>query len=197
MNTKNTIQKVSDLINTQLRMKVQGFEDVEIFENDKATNKFNTRLQTLVINEDTGIETIKSIKLSKQIDGSKYLDKTIEAVNAKEYKIKFDTYYAADDIEIIKEDIEGNFEVNKSITLNITNISIVKPKDTKKPTNYAVYSSFRIANKLESIKIKVKNVSDEKVLKSLKGKKIIINNLNVMKIDMKTFYSIESLSDIS
>jgi len=196
MNTKNTIQKATDLIKTSIKMKVMGAEDIEIFEEEKATGNFYTRLQTLVIDEENGTEKVINLKLDKQVSFEKYNNKNIEAINAQEIKIGFDTYYKASGINEIDEKLDSNFVVNKSISLTITNVSIIKPKDTKKPTNYALFSSFKIGNKLESFKIKVKEVGDEKAFLALKNKKVNISNLNVMKIEMKTFYSIESMTNL-
>ena len=41
-----------------------------------------------------------------------------------------------------------------------------------------------------------KNKDFKNLKKRLKGKKVNIQNLNVMKIEMKTFYSVESLADL-
>ena len=192
--TKNKGQKMKNLIQIQVQMLVMGYDYIEVVdkENKEKTGEIHTKLQTLVVNAN-GVETIKEVKVTKKLEGESLLNKSIEFINVEEFKIGFDTYYRAKDIMEINK-IEDNFVVNKSAELNITNASIIEHNNKKQ---YAIYSTYKDGSKLKSIKIKVKNVGSEASLTKLKGKKVRITDLNVMHIDYKTFYNIDSLKNIA
>ena len=188
-------------INISLKMRVMGAEQIEVRnDNNEKTGEIHTRLQALVIDTSTGVETLMSVKVLKNISIEKVINKTIECIEVKEYKIEYNTYFTCENIKQIDETLKSDFELNKSISLNITNVSMVKSKDTKTKkdiTTYAIYSNFVENNKLQAYKIKVKKVISIKKLQSLKNQNVIINNLNVIKVGFNTYYSLEDLESIN
>ena len=197
--TKNEIKKVADLLGYNLKMEVQGYEYIEV--RDKLTKvktgEIHTRVQTLLINEEIGVEVTKQLKIKKHIDGAKIDGKTIETINVKEHVDGYDKYYSCDDVKIINETLPSVFELNKSIKLKITNVSAVVNKNDN-TTTYAIYSNFKIGTKLESVKIKVKSgVTNVDQFKKLKGQTVLVSNLNISKPKFTTYYNTDTLKNIS
>ena len=179
-------------INISLKMKVIGAQILELRnEKNEINGEKHTRLQALVIDSETGVETLKTVKVTKAINIEKVINKTIECINTKEFKIEYSTYFTCENIKLIDETLKSDFEVNKSITLKITNISKITNQDNN--TTYAIYSHFMNEYKLETFKIKVKEVNNDKLFESLKNKTVLISNLNVIKMPFNTYYSIDNL----
>ena len=185
---------MKNLIQTKVQMKIMGYDYSDVFnkENKEKTGEIHTKLQTLITNEN-GSETIKEVKVTKKIDAENLLNKNVEFIDIEEFNIGYDVYYRAKDLMEVGK-IDKNFVVNKSVELTITNISVVDYKGKKQ---YALFSTFKDGTKLKSIKIKLKELKDIKKLEQVKNKKVKLNNLNVVTVDYKTYYSIENLASIT
>ena len=175
-------------VEIELKLLVLGGEILT----NKETQTKVTRLQTLVIDKD-GNEVLKSVKLQKEIDLQGVIGKVVKCSDVEEYNIGFDSYYSCQNASILKETLETNFIVNKSLNIKVTNVAIKEQKDK---TSFYIYTNFIEDLKIKTFKVKVKEVEDLELFKALKNKNVVLSNINVSKIDFKTFYSINSLKDI-
>jgi hypothetical protein len=179
------------VLNSNIKIKVQGFKNG----NDESKGNF-TQLQTLIISDD-GVEKIKAIKVWKEIDGASVVGKNVICQNIKEHNIdKFTTYYSADNFKVIDEQLEENFTIDRSLKIKVSNVSNIT--DKKGVSTSAIYSSgVNEKGALESLKVKIKKPTTLANLEKLKGKSITIKNIKISKINFNTYYSCESVKDIS
>lgn len=181
------------MLNSNIKIKVQGFKAGTHEEKGNFT-----QLQTLVINNETGAEKIKAIKIWKEIENvEKLVGKNVICENINEHNIdQYTTYYSADNFKIINEEIEENFIIDRLLKIKVSNVSNIT--NQKGVSTSAIYSSgVNEKGALESLKVKIKTPTTSATLDKLKNKSITIKNIKMTKMNFNTYYSCESVKDIT
>ena len=179
--------------NIEIKMLVEGYR--EISEKRLAdTNEYYVQLQTSFINDNGDLEQVQ-VKVMKKIDFKSLLGKVVNFINPQETVIEFNKFYKADDIEIIKSDLQG-IEIKKSMIMDVIAVSDKTTKDNI--TNGFLFSKDIVDGAVLTYKVKIKN-SNRKKLAEVKNKTIKLNNLSVFtpQDSFVSYYSVESIKDIS
>ena len=152
------------------------------------------QLQTSFITDNGDLEQVQ-VKVMKKIDFKSLLGKVVSFINPQETVIEFDKYYKADDVEIIKSNLQG-IEIKKSMVMKVIAISDKTTKDNI--TNGFLFSKDIVDGAVLTYKVKIKN-SNRLKLAEVKNKTIKLSNLSVFtpKDSFVSYYSVESIKDIS
>ena len=196
--------QVKDLLNLNIKMLVEGYSYHEQY--DKETNKpngvFHTKLQSIIYKElENGDieEKTMELKVLSKIDGEKVMGKVIEAQNIIQIGKAPNYYYKTSKIKLCDEKIAINFDLNKSIKLTISNVSITTFKDKKtneEKTTYSLFARTKLGTQLKSLKIKIKEGATTETLRALKGKKVLLNHFNITNMDFNEYYNVSNINDI-
>lgn len=181
------------MINIKMKMVVKGGKN----KTDKDGVEI-TQLQTYLINKKTDKIIKPTLKLTKALSRKELeslIDKTIycdtNTDNLEEFTANYKNYYKANSFKVLKEDFEDVFEVKKEMELE----SISKIIDKSENDKVIIQSLIMDDLDITLIDLSVKEQSYEDVIK-LKGKKVLITDLKVTKIDMNTYYSTTTLPTI-
>ncbi len=171
-----------DFLKVDLFIKVNGYE---INEEEGTFQIQNISIQ----NEKLVKNTVKIHKLYKEDTLKGLIGKTVKVEEPKEYKNGIKIFYAGNDIK--KVDLDTDFQVNRQITLKVDNViesNSIDKKTNKKLTNTTIQSIINNGTRMDLFNIKIKNTKKSE-LDTLKGKEVLIKNVNVAKTDFGTFYS--------
>ena len=156
----------------ELLIKVSGFdmnEDGTFQIQNVSFNEAGKLVKnTVKVHKNINEETLKSL-----------VGKTVKIENVEEYKKGFKFYYAGKDIKKIDKDVE--FELNKEITLKVDNL-VESKEDT------TLQSIVLNGTRTDLFNIKIKGIK-KLLLEDLKGKKVVVKGVKVIKTDMGTFYN--------
>ena len=163
---------MKDFIKVELFLKISGFD----------INEDGTfQIQNVSLN-DAGKLVKNTVKVHKNLSEETLkplLGKCVKIEGLEEYKNGFKTYYSGKDIKRIDKDLD--FELNKEITLKIDNV-VENKEDT-------VLQSLVInGTRTDLFNIKIKGIK-KLLLEDLKGKKVVVKGVKVIKTDMGTFYN--------
>ncbi|WP_368031407.1 hypothetical protein [Arcobacter sp. s6] len=158
---------MKDFIKVELFLKISGFD----------INKDGTfQIQNVSLN-DAGKLVKNTVKVHKNLSEETLkplLGKCVKIEGVEEYKNGFKTYYSGKDIKRVDKDLD--FELNKEITLKVDNV-VENKEDT-------VLQSLVInGTRTDLFNIKIKGIK-KLLLEDLKGKKVVIKGVKVIKTDM-------------
>ena len=150
-----------------------------------------TQLQTYLVNEKTDKlikPTLKLTKLLNKTELTALIGKTIycdtNTDNLEEFTANYKNYYKANSFKILKEDFADTFEVKKDMVLENVNRVIDKSDNGKVIIQALIQDDLDIT----LMDISIKEQPFDEVVK-IKGKKVLVTDLKVTKIDMNTYYS--------
>lgn len=184
-----------------LKMEVIGYKLQKEEQEDKSFIEY-VQFQTLEDKEleNGDIKTVtKTLKLNRTLtkEELELFEDTVviesnEDMGLKEYIFDFDKGYACNDFKIIKEELDSPFMVNNSIQGKVKNVHSkeVENKEKVKKTVTVIQLIDRQENAIKLTDIKYNG--SIKDYKNLKGKDVLIENLNISIFKKRKYISTDT-----
>lgn len=163
----------------------------------KENENVAVQFQSLFLNKDKNKYEQKTVKLHKLLTENELdslVGKIVKFDNVEEFNIDNNTYFSANDFEVLEDVNDIDFKLEKTAEIKLLNVFVQEVKDKENVIVLQTKIMLNKALKLENFKLKQDVFSEDlyNKLTALVGKKLMLKDIKETNFNNKTYYSTTS-----